>query len=78
MCLLGTVSSLLAGPGDTEMELRLPRLTSAGLSISATPESMHVNLGETGHPECTFQVLLPCEGQAILKDRVSLLYFLCL
>ena len=51
-------------------------LTSIGLLNSATPDSMHVQLDETGHPECTFQVFLPCDGQAVLKGRMSLLYFL--
>lgn len=64
----------LIGPGDMEVLL----LTSTGPSISATTESLHINLGETTHPQWTFQGLLPCVGQLILKGRMSILFSLWL
>lgn len=65
---------LLFGPGDVEVQL----LTLTRLSISATPESLHINLGETTHSERTFQVLLSCVGQMILKGRISLVFSMTL
>lgn len=65
---------LLFGPGDVEVQL----LTLTRLSISATPESLHINLGETTHSEWTFQVLLSCVGQMILKGRISLVFSMTL
>lgn len=64
----------LIGPGDMEVLL----LTSIGPSISATTESLQINLGETTHPQWTFQGLLPCVGQFILKGRMSILFSLWL
>lgn len=64
----------LVGPGDMEVLL----LTSIGPSISATTESLHINLGETTHPQWTFQGLLSCVGQFILKGRMSILFSLWL
>lgn len=49
---------LLIGPGDMGVQL----LTLADLSVSATPECLHVNLDETTHTESTFQMLLSCVG----------------